>query len=353
MEADGLPPFSWLLTVGNRIKAREEMDMLVMKEAIDISLEGDRWTWHEAECEKLLKCLRHQSDLKYMTFFIAPNYPHDYAAYISKPMDWEKVQRMLKKRQYRTFGDFVSDLRLIFTNALKYNAKHQGTDNVSGRAYEAAMYMSAKLESAISKMVVTVADRLERERVDHDNAEREIEAAERAEWKKEPDYNETSTEQEESTTSLTQKIRNVRRTQPQQNQDFEIPFFDEGDDGQHESSYFEFVKFQKSMFEKQRQELLNMRKVSKSIAGLIINRQIQYKMEKERISDARIKALKVKKAEEPKEEALKKDEERSFEPASSVLQELEREDRNRFQLTLKKESKPKKKPKKGIKFSSF
>ena len=74
------------------------MEALVLSEPIDKSIEGDRYTWHEAECEKLLKALRHQSDLRHMTFFLLPNYPPDYTAYISKPMDWEKVQRTLKKR---------------------------------------------------------------------------------------------------------------------------------------------------------------------------------------------------------------------------------------------------------------
>jgi hypothetical protein len=125
---DKLPPLSWALTEGNRKKAREEMENLVLNEPIDKSLEGDRFTWMEAECEKLLKALRHQSDLRQMTFFIAPNYPHDYTAFISKPMDWESVRRTLKNREYDTFGDIIADLRLIFTNALKYNARLKGTD---------------------------------------------------------------------------------------------------------------------------------------------------------------------------------------------------------------------------------
>lgn len=345
--ADGLPPFSWSITQANRIKAREEMESLVLKEPIDVSLEGDRWTWHEAECEKLLKALRHQSDLKYMTFFISPNYPHDYAAYISKPMDWEKVQRMLKKRQYRVFGDFIEDLRLIFRNALKYNAKHQGTDNVSGLAYEAAIYMSTKLESAVHKMVINVSDRLERERIDHANAEREIEAAERAEeaqiraaWKKEPDSKEGVRSLPSNASNLTQKIRNIRGTPLQQNTDFEIPFFDEEDDGQHESSYFEVVKFQKAMFEKQRQELVNMRKISKSIGLSVIDRQIKHQIEKQRIEDAQLNEEKKRKLD--KEAELEKAKAASdhgipaaLETGSSVLAELEREDRGPLQMKLK------------------
>ena len=280
---DGLPPFVWKLTQGNKKRAREEMEKLVLNEPIEKSLEGDRWTWHEAECEKLLKALRHQSDLRYMTFFIQPNYPPDYAAFISKPMDWEKVQRTLKKRQYDKFGDVIEDLRLIFSNALKYNARLKGTDTVSGRAYDSAKYMSAKLEAAINKLMLSVGDRLERERIDHANAEREIEAAERAEeaqiraaWKKEPDSKDGVSGGTTAKPDAAQKIRLVRRaTQRRETTDFEIPFFDEDDDGQHERSYFEVVKSQKAMFERQRVELSKMRQCAAAIGTQVHSRMFQ------------------------------------------------------------------------------
>lgn len=292
---DGLPPSSWKLTAGNRRKARDEMEALVMKEPIEKSLEGDRYTWMETECEKLLKALRHQSvsdglnffifflsffncflikqDLRHMTFFIQPNYPADYTAFIARPMDWEKVQRTLKKRQYDCFNDIVSDLRLIFSNALKYNARLKGTDTVSGRAYESARYMSNKLEIAINKMVLAVSDRLERERIDHANAEREIEAAERAEeaiiraaWKKERGQDGSSPTPPQG--DIAQKNRLVRRAaQRREAADFEMPFFDDEDNGQHESSYFEVVKLQKSIYEKQTQELQKMRQVANKLGG--------------------------------------------------------------------------------------
>ena len=129
--ADGLPPLSWKLTTKNREIAHTEQMDIVLKEPIEKSLEGDRYTWHESECEKLLKALRHQSDVKYMTYFIRADYPADYTAFISKPMDWEKVQRNLKKRHYDNFGQVIEDLRLIFKNALKYNARlRDRTDTV-------------------------------------------------------------------------------------------------------------------------------------------------------------------------------------------------------------------------------
>lgn len=347
--ADGLPPFSWKLTAGNRARSREEMEKIVMNEPLEKSLEGDRWTWHEAECEKLLKALRHQSDLRFMTFFIQPNYPPDYTAFIAKPMDWEKVQRTLKKRHYDKFGDVIADLRLIFANALKYNARLKGTDTVSGRAYEAAKYMSTKLEAAINRLMLSVSDRLERERIDHANAEREIEAAERAEeaairaaWKKDPDGKETGPMPPTAATSTATmmptrpdaKIRLVRRTAARrETTDFEIPFFDEEDDGQHERSYFEVVKFQKAMFEKQRQELGKMRSCASAIGSLVYARLLQRNMAEEWVEHEREKlqvSVPVLKKEAEEESKTEHDPSKG----STVLSELEKEGRGKMQFKL-------------------
>mmetsp|Transcript_2497 Transcript_2497/g.6005 ORF Transcript_2497/g.6005 Transcript_2497/m.6005 type:complete len:1362 (+) Transcript_2497:369-4454(+) len=281
-EEDGMPLKSWRLTKGNLKKSREEMEKLVFNEIIEKSLEGDRYTWMESECEKLLKSLRHQSDLKYMTYFLTPNYPPDYSAFISRPMDWEKVQKTLKKRNYDTFGAVIGDLRLIFTNAFKYNGNLKGTASVSGRAYSAAEIMSGKLEVAIKKMMVTVSDRVERERIDDNNAKREIEAAERveaerirAQWNSEgknPDGKTEGGGPVKVEGSL--RVRNSsRRSIRQSDTDFEVPFFEEDfTEGQHEESYVEVMKQQKATFERQRAELVAMRKSTKAI-GLAIFRQ--------------------------------------------------------------------------------
>ena len=347
--ADGLPPFSWKLTSGNRKKAREEMEALVLNEPIEKSLEGDRWTWHEAECEKLLKALRHQSDLRYMTFFIQPNYPADYTAFISRPMDWAKVQHTLKKRKYDKFGDVVDDLRLIFSNAFKYNERHKGTDSVSGLAYAAAQYMSAKLEAAINKLLLSVADRLERERIDHANAEREIEAAERAEeaairaaWKKDPDDKDASSAPITIRTDPALKIRLAKRaTQRREATDFEIPFFDEEDHGQHERSYFELVKFQKAMFERQRQELSKMRATTANLGGNVFARMLQRNFAEEWLQQETKKAKAGETVQAPALVGDGRAESREpadvgavFNKASSVLSELEREGRGRLQIKL-------------------
>lgn len=346
---DKLPPLSWKLTAGNRKKARGEMENLVLNEQIEKSLEGDRFTWMEAECEKLLKALRHQSDLRQMTFFLMANYPPDYAAFISKPMDWEKVQRTLKQREYDTFGDIISDLRLIFTNALKYNVRLKGTTTVSGRAYEAAIYMSVKLEAAINKLMLSVSDRVERERIDHANAEREIEAAERAEeaairatWKKE-----TSTDGSTAapvTTSSTIKIRAVRKQMKRrESTDFEIPFFDDEDDGQHERSYFDAVKQQKALFERQRQDLAKMRQAAMTTGAGVFARLLQREKAKRWLSAMEM----VSKKNSPKSKQSDSESKRGnvgTATGTSVLKELEKEGRNPLQISLAKKKKKRKRP---------
>lgn len=196
-------------------------------------------------------------------------------------MDWEKVQKTLKKRNYDTFGAVISDLRLIFTNALKYNGNLKGTNSVSGRAYSAAEIMSVKLETAIKKMMVTVSDRVERERIDHNNAKREIEAAERLEAERiRAQWNSDGAKQEGATDGGPQRVEgslrvrsSTRRSIRQSDTDFEVPFFEEDfTDGQHEESYVEVMKQQKATFERQRQELVAMRKSTKNI-GLTVFRQ--------------------------------------------------------------------------------
>lgn len=57
--------------------------------------------------------------------------------------------------------------------------------------------------------------------------------------------------------------------------DFEVPFFDEEDDGQHERSYFEVMKQQKATFERQRAELVRMRFSTGKIGQAIFSRAKQ------------------------------------------------------------------------------
>ena len=69
---------SWKLTMRNQEMARREMQNIVFNELMDKTEPGDRYSWMEAECEKLQKSVRHTSDIKHMRYFVEPNYPPDY-----------------------------------------------------------------------------------------------------------------------------------------------------------------------------------------------------------------------------------------------------------------------------------
>uniref|UniRef100_A0A7S2EII2 Bromo domain-containing protein n=1 Tax=Ditylum brightwellii TaxID=49249 RepID=A0A7S2EII2_9STRA len=277
------PASTWKLTTSNKECARSELKECVMAEQIEKTEEGDRFNWMESECEKLLKALRLQSDLRYMTYFIQPNYPADYFAYISKPMDWERCHKNLQQRSYEKFGDLVEDLRLIFSNALKYNARAKGTDTVSGHAYEAAIYMSKKLETAVDKMLLAVSERLGREKIEVIAAEREHEAAERAEeekiraaWQKEREKARASTVEVKTRVETVETVKVVQRRAPQRKEmmDFEFPFYDE-DEGHHEQSHMEALRQAKILFESQQKERKRMRKMTHTLAVNIFARMIE------------------------------------------------------------------------------
>jgi hypothetical protein len=219
-----------------------------------------RYSWSEAECEKLLKSLKHTSDYKHMSFYIEMQFPQDYTAYISKPIAWIYCQEKLRDRRYNTIGELVEDLRLIFANALKYNGRTKSLNPLSQTAYDSALYMSQKLEAAIDKMLLFVSDRVGREKIDMLTLHRETEAKERAEeeqlkaqWEKD----------NPSGTGVT-KIKIQRTFRKRSSVDFDFPFFDEGDD--NEESHDESLRNAKAIFEQQKKEKANMKAVSMSIA---------------------------------------------------------------------------------------
>lgn len=353
---DGLPPLQWKLTTANLAEARKEQNAIVLEESIERSLEGDRYTWHEAECEKLLKALRHQSDNKYMKFFVHSDYPPNYTAYIAKPMDWDKVQKKLRKRQYEKFGEIIEDLRLIFVNAKKYNGRF--SDPTSQEAHAAAVHMTEKLEIAIRRLLLSVSDRIERERLDHTNAEREEEALERAEaaqiranWEKE--HQGDGAALPPSTGEGLQRIRIRKAANRREDADFEIPFFDDENEGQHERSYFEVMKCQKNIFEKQRQEMSKMRSMAAVIGGAFHARVLQRTFAQEWVKQERKKrgiGAEEKKEGDGDGGEEKKGDGRMGSP-SAVLGLLEKEGRAQMKLAIQPLKKLLHKKKKRPRFS--
>jgi hypothetical protein len=208
--------------------------------------------------------------------------------------------------------------------------------------------MSAKLENSISKCMLTVSDRVERERIDHNNAEREIEAAERAEEAKIREQWKTNAGKEGGDDGLvpmkvegSQRIRSVKRItlRRKSDTDFEVPFFDEEDDGQHERSYFEVMKQQKSTFQRQQAELIRMRfstgKLGQAVFDRMMQRQLALKWVSEEQKKLGITMSPQKKtggrvSSGPSDEKDK----RAFPAPSSVAAKLEKKERDPLKISL-------------------
>lgn len=226
------------------------------------------------------------------------NFPPDYFAFISKPIAWDKCKDKLHERKYKKIGELVADLRLIFSNALKYNEGARHLSKVSGMAWNSAVHMSGKLEAAIDKMLLTVSDRIGRERIDMITSHRELEAKERAEeeqrkvlWEK---------ENPGSTVEVKTKLRIVnQRSHRRKMTDFEFPFYDEEDD--QEESHADSMQHVKALYEKQREAHANMQKIALSI-GITVFRRLQERaaakaradqMYKEQVERIRIERARV------------------------------------------------------------
>jgi hypothetical protein len=253
-------------------------------------------------------------------------------------MDWDRVNRRLQRREYDTIGDVIGDLRLIFSNALKYNARAKGTETVSGIAYEAAIYMSNKLEIAIDKMMISVSDRLERERIEHAIAEREIDAAERAEdeqmraqW-----TGSSSAKPPESMVESveTASITSRRPQQRKEMRDFEFPYFDE-EEGHHEQSYIDYMRQQRLTFEKQMKERKVMRanaaKVGASVFARLQQRTAAIAWTEEIAKESSWKGNSLSMSQEQLQAV----------EGSSALGELNRSDRTQIKMHVTKKPKAK------------
>jgi ACT domain-containing protein len=218
-----------------------------------------RMSWSETECERLLKSLKHTSDLKHMTFFIETNFPTDYTAIISKPIAWITCHEKLKNNKYDTIGEIVADLRLIFSNALKYNDRMRTYNKISQMAYDSANHMSNKLEQAIDKMLLSVSDRIGRERIDMITLHREVEAKERAE----EELLKARWEKDNPSTAMEVKTKILIKRTHRKRTDFEFPFDDDEDD--NEESHDDTIRNAKTIFERQQKERAKMKAISLSI----------------------------------------------------------------------------------------
>lgn len=71
----------------------------------------------------------------------------DYLEVIDKPMDYSTVRKRLDSGEYKTMNTFVSDMRLIFHNAILYNWSSQHVCNIAAKtelkAFEVLLHVAA------------------------------------------------------------------------------------------------------------------------------------------------------------------------------------------------------------------
>lgn len=137
-----------------------------------------------------------------------------------------------------------------------------------------------KLEPAIDRMLVSVSNRLETDKVEQVIAEREIEAEERAEeerlrkaWQQETE-NAKAQGTTQTVTTTVEKIRIIQRRPTRKALDFDFPFNDD-DDGSQEPSHLDALRQQKLIFESQRADRGKMIKASIASGGTVYSRMFQ------------------------------------------------------------------------------
>lgn len=81
-------------------------------------------------------------------------------------------------KRYVKYGEFIADLRRVFSNALKYNGAHLASDStgITKLIYDAAEMLQERLEGLLGPFTVHLTERVERARIT--NAESQIRLAE-------------------------------------------------------------------------------------------------------------------------------------------------------------------------------
>ncbi len=177
------------LRVSVREKEREVREKMLERAPMDTT---------PAVCKKLLKDLercRNKQEQYQLSYFLKPvdeNLLADYSVYVRRPIDLSTVKAKLEAvsggqqgssysslssssssnvGRYSTYGEFISDLRRIFSNALKYNDAHRASDHtgLSQLIYDAALVLQARLENLLYGFTLEAVDRIERIRFDKED----------------------------------------------------------------------------------------------------------------------------------------------------------------------------------------
>jgi hypothetical protein len=139
------------------------------------------------ECCRLLDAVRRSRNkfekIEVSYFDVPVDVVHvtDYSVYVRRPADFSTVRYRLEgqlpgdlrvrglmdlgARPYKTVGDFLEEMRRVFSNATKYNQPKRATDPVSDAVFLAAQRLSERFEALLCTTSVTLAELSERRRI--------------------------------------------------------------------------------------------------------------------------------------------------------------------------------------------
>ena len=150
-------------------------------------------------------------------------------------------------------------------------------------AYDAAITMSTKLESAIDAMVLSVSDRLEREKIDKLTVEREADALERVNEERAYAARLAQRENDRQSNEVRRSIvtyQTVKVIQSKQSKrkelDFALPIYEE-DESHRERSKGEAERQQQlfDAIEKQQRLHIRMQRISHNVGAEVYNRMLE------------------------------------------------------------------------------
>jgi hypothetical protein len=96
----------------------------------------------------------------------------------SESSDRRRVVADKTVKRYIKFGEFVADLRRVFSNAIKYNGAHLASDTtgITRAVYDAAKMLQERLEGLLGPFTMNLAERIDRAKLTNaENQQRQAE----------------------------------------------------------------------------------------------------------------------------------------------------------------------------------
>jgi len=172
------------LTEEKRLDARRLRDEIVWPSRLQYNHKAN------VQAKKVIKALRQQSFKKYSQAFedmVSTTLVPDYTQFVAEPTSIKRVEQRLalslsaenltpeatnllpeyyQLEPYETLGEMAMELRRVFTNALKYNARFRADPNSRGaQICQAVDLLSPILEDALFNLAFEAYDRVRTDRI--------------------------------------------------------------------------------------------------------------------------------------------------------------------------------------------